>query len=167
MANTAPETPPIPRPKSKLGQPIHGRQVGPTTVTDREMPAPAEYVANALAEMRRNLQDLVKVRVDDTKVFDQYLPQGLLGNSVSVITLQPSYEYTERVEAIIITGPPGNVTLQLGDRIWNLVIPAGNILIIATVAIYLSRSDTRQLSAASAGAYTLELMGHADARWSV
>lgn len=166
--STQPDPLHIPRPHANATQVIHGRQVHSPFTMDANQTPPIEYIAKAFAQMQRHLQDIVKGEVDETKVFDEYLAQGLAGYATSAITIQPTYEYTERVEAIIITGPAGAVTLQLGDRgPWSLTIPAAGILVIAPVAIYLGRNDIRSLTAASAGDFTLELMGHADTRWSV
>jgi hypothetical protein len=66
---------------------------------------------------------------------------------------------------VLITGPTGGISVQLGDRVWNLTIPATGVIVIAPVAILLGRSDVRQLTATTPGEYTLELMGHADDRY--
>lgn len=56
------------------------------------------------------------------------------------------------------------VTLQLGDRTWDLFIPPTGILSIPTKCLLLSPQDTRTLTAAFPGEYTLEVMGFADER---
>jgi len=87
------------------------------------------------------------------------------GSSASVV-VQPTYEYMpERIESIVITGPTGAVSLAIGDRIWPLTIPASGILVIAPLSLLLSRTDARILTPASAGVFTLELMGFADRRY--
>lgn len=59
---------------------------------------------------------------------------------------------------------PNTMVLQLGDRVWNLTMPASGILTISPIAVMLNRSDLRQLTVTSPGEYTLELMGYADTR---
>lgn len=154
----------IPRPKEN--QRINIRQVQGITAEDAERPTAGEYMAKALIAIQRHLQDIVKKQIDETKVFDEYQSVGSVPISAGSLLIQPTYEYTERVESIIIVGPAGVVTLQLGDRFWSLTIPAAGFLILAPVAVYLGRDDTRQLTAGTPGAYSLELMGRADTRWS-
>lgn len=156
----------IPRGAKQQGEQIHGRQVQSPIVRDADQPTPGEYIAKAFSQLQRDIGDLAKGQLDETKVFDEYLTQGLAGYVTAQLTLSPTYEVTERIESIIITGPAGNVTLQLGDRNWSLTIPATGIITIGPVAIYLGRSDPRILVASTPGNYTLELMGHADSRWS-
>lgn len=156
----------IVRGKLPQGARIEGHQIQPITAPDKEQLPPAEVMARAFALMQRHMYEINKKAVDETQVFDMYLTQTLMAESELSITLQPSYEFTERIESVIITGPAGACTLQLGDREWSLVIPASGIIVIAPVAIYLGRNDTRMLTGSSSGNYALELMGHADRRWS-
>jgi hypothetical protein len=60
--------------------------------------------------------------------------------------------------------PATTMTLQLGDRTWNLTMPSTGIIVVAPVGIMLSRSDVRIFTASTSGEYTLELMGYADTR---
>jgi hypothetical protein len=87
----------------------------------------------------------------------------------TVLSLTPTYEYMpERIESVIITGPPSSIIIvQLGDRTWNLVIPASGVLPIAPLGVILGRSDIRQLTAASSGQYTMELMGYGQRRFEI
>jgi hypothetical protein len=166
MASSSEQSGHIPRGRFQPGSRIPGRNVSEIHVTEESEKTPAQLMGEAFSLMQRHLLDIANAQVDETKVFDQYLAQGLTGYSTNSITLLPSYEYTERVESIIITGPAGACTLQLGDRVWTITIPAAGIYVIAPVAILLGRSDIRQLTAGTPGDYTLELMGHADIRWS-
>ena len=127
---------------------------------------PAEYMAEALVELRDNLKAILKMAGDSTKVFDQYQPQTLIAESETNILLQASWEYTERVETVLITGPvAASVTVQLGDRVWPLVIGVSGFISLTRLGVLLGRSDTRQLTATTPGNYSFELMGHADNRW--
>lgn len=60
--------------------------------------------------------------------------------------------------------PATTMTLQLGDRVWNLTMPPSGILTVSPIAVMLQRSDLRQLTVSTSGEYTLELMGYADTR---
>jgi hypothetical protein len=76
--------------------------------------------------------------------------------------------YTVAPTTFTTTGIPGSgtnaITLQLGDRTWNLVMGPTGVIDIGPISMRLSRSDNRFLTAATPGNYTVELMGHADNR---
>ncbi|HVH71541.1 MAG TPA: hypothetical protein VNB49_10575 [Candidatus Dormibacteraeota bacterium] len=126
---------------------------------------PNAYIALSLIQLDKNFNELKKQLEDASKPVDEYRPQTITADSESIVTVQPNWEYPEKITSVIITGPAGNVTVQLGDRVWALTIPASGIIVIAPVGIMLSRSDTRQLTASTPGDYSLELMGTADVRW--
>jgi hypothetical protein len=143
---------------------IHERQLDkPAGIPDIET-EPLRYIALALIHLRDQIAEQAKLLQDQGRPVDEYRPQTLAGDSETAITLQPQWESIERIEQILITGPAGQVTLQLGDRVWSLTIPATGFILIAPVAIFLGRDDVRQLTAQAAGDYTLELMGFADTR---
>lgn len=126
---------------------------------------PLRYMALALVHLKEQMGALAKMIEDRSHPFDIYQPQTLIPESNNTITLQASYEMTERVTSILITGPAAaNVVLQLGDRVWNLIIGVSGYINLGNLDLILSRSDTRQLTATVAGDYMLELMGHADDR---
>jgi hypothetical protein len=113
----------------------------------------------------KQLGDFARQVENRARVVDEYQVQSSVAASESTVTVQPIYDLVpEKIESIIITGPAGAVTLQLGDRFWNLTIPATGIIVIAPVAVLLNRNDIRQLSGAP-GSYSLELMGIADERF--
>lgn len=124
------------------------------------------YIALALIRLKEQLDTLADKAIDQGRPFDQYNVQELgVSQALSQITLNASYEVSERVESIIITGPAAaTVTLQLGDRIWPLVIPSTGMFEVDGIAIILGRDDIRQMVMTTPGQYTLELMGHADSR---
>jgi hypothetical protein len=63
---------------------------------------------------------------------------------------------------LVLTVAEYTVTLQLGDRIWpNLSLPATGLLEISTKNLILQPQHIRQLTAAQAGQYSLELIGRA------
>jgi hypothetical protein len=123
------------------------------------------YIALALLHLRDQISTLANMTQDAGRPFDEYQPQTLAVEAETAISVQPTYEVSERVESIIVTGPPAAaITLELGDRTWPLVIPATGIISMNGLAIQLGRSDVRQIIATVPGQYTIELMGHADSR---
>jgi hypothetical protein len=65
---------------------------------------------------------------------------------------------------ITITAVSAPFTLQLGDRVWNLTLPATGILTIGCEPMTLERTDPRILSSSIAGAWSLEIIGFGDVR---
>ena len=147
---------------------IHTRQPVPPTTTDQEQES-AGYNTLGMAAFAEQMATIARTIENRANTVDEYNSAAVTGaGSSSVISVQPTYEYMpEKIESIVITGPPGAVTLTLGDRIWQLVIPAAGILMIARVGIILGRGDARILTPAAAGVYTLELMGIADRRFNI
>lgn len=72
--------------------------------------------------------------------------------------------YDAQLVATLISSPAVGFQLQLGDRTWNLMLPASGILVIPNIGIWLNRDDPRILTATVAGQWGFELMGHADTR---
>ena len=155
--------PHFPRPRIQNGGKVPVREPILPGVPDIEQ-APMKYIALALVHLRNELAKLPVMLEDNSHPVDEYQPQELIADATSNITLNPQWEVPEIIRAVLITGPAGAVTLQLGDRTWNLTIPAAGFILISPLWLLLSRSDNRILTAASAGNYTLELMGHADTR---
>lgn len=147
---------------------IHTRQpVNPVTRDeDPESPTFERIGAHELAEQ---LSTIARNAENRANPVDEYNSAGVSGAASSTsVVVQPTYEYMpEKIESIVITGPTGAITLQLGDRIWQLNIPATGILTIGYVGLILGRSDARILTPAAAGVYTLELMGIADRRFKI
>jgi hypothetical protein len=147
---------------------IHTRQpVDPETRdTEKEPLAFEEIGAKQLAEQ---LTIIARAAENRANPVDEYNSAAITGaGSAAAVTVSPTYEYMpEKIEAIIVTGPTGAITLQLGDRLWQLSIPASGILVISPLALMLGRGDTRSLSSATPGTYTLELMGIADRRFKI
>lgn len=147
---------------------IHTRQPEKVEVTDEETGAAGFEKLGAQALLEQ-LVSIARNAENRANPVDEYNSAGVTGaGSSASITVQPTYEYMpEKIEAIIVTGPTGAISLQLGDRIWSLTIPASGILVIAPLALMLGRSDARILTPAAAGTYSLELMGIADRRFSI
>lgn len=147
---------------------ISTRQPVRTETGDDEQVS-GEYAELGSKRLAAQLQTLAETIENRSNLVDEYNTAAITGaGSSAQFVVQPTYEYMpEKIESIVITGPAGAVTLQLGDRIWQLVIPATGYLVIGYVAIVLGRSDPRILTPASPGVYTLELMGIADRRFNI
>jgi hypothetical protein len=145
---------------------IHTRQPEPPLTTDEDIP-PKGYLTQGLTLLLTQLTNIARQAENRSHPVDEYNSAALSGaGSSASVTVPPTYEYmSEKIETIIITGPAGAITLLLGDRIWQLSIPATGVLVLGPMALLLSRQDARTLTAASAGTYTLELMGIADQRF--
>jgi hypothetical protein len=128
----------------------------------------ADYMAEGLLRYREALTDIARQAENRAHPVDEYNTVPLSGGSTeSILTIMPIYEYMpEKIESIIVSGPAAaTATLTLGDRAIPIVMPATGIIVIAPVAILLSRNDPRQLVSAVPGIWFVELMGIADARF--
>lgn len=151
--------------RAGIPEEIHVRQPDDVEVESIET-VPAKYIALALVHLRNQIANLAKMAEDHSRPFDEYTPQVLTPESMTNVTVQPGWEVPEIVQSIVVTGPTGTpaFTLQLGDRFWNLTLPAEGILVISPVSIMLSRSDNRVLTPSAPGEWSLELMGYCDDR---
>jgi len=151
----------VPRPAPFPQGEVNPSRTQAVQVPDIEQ-VPARYIALALTRLHEHLGNLATMIKDHSRLVDNYQPQmPLSGESELTFSLQPQWEGSEIIESIIITGPPAGVfTLQLGDRVWPLVMPAAGILPITNIALLLNRDDNRILTATAPGNYSLELMGH-------
>jgi hypothetical protein len=147
---------------------IHTRQPEPPKTGDVEETS-GTFEKLGLEQIAEQLQALAARIENAANPVDEYNSAAITGaGSSAVLTVSPTYEYMpEKITSIIVTGPTGGITLQLGDRLWQLTIPVSGVLVIAPIALMLGRSDSRILTPASAGAYTLELMGIADRRFNI
>lgn len=138
----------------------------PVRADDTEQELSPGFVLNSLMALKGSLGTLARLIENRGYPVDEYQTGTGTG---TVVSLTPTYDYMpERIEAVIITGPPaGVISLQLGDRIWNLVMPATGVLTIAPLGVIIGRSDIRQLTAQASGQYTLELMGYGQRRFEI
>lgn len=129
----------------------------------------AEFIAGGMLRLREALGEIARQAENRSFPVDEYNSTPISGAATSsVVSVMPTYDYMpEKIEAIIVGGPTGLVTLTLGDRQLPVTIPASGIIVIAPVAIMLNRNDTRQLTAGTPGQYFLELMGIADKRFGI
>lgn len=147
--------------------PVRGSNA-PIGAQDVEQFSP-EFIAAGMLELREALGGIARKAENRSNPVDEYNSAPITGAATeSVVTVMPTYEYMpEKIESIIVGGPAGAASLQLGDRILPIAIPVAGIIVIAPVAIILGRNDLRQLSAATPGIYFLELMGVADRRFKI
>lgn len=128
-----------------------------------------EYIAAGLLEIREALSALARQTENRSFLVDEYNSAPITGmGAATSVTVMPTYEYMpEKIESILVVGPAGAATLQLGDRVWPITIPASGLLMLGPLGIILGRNDARILTAGTPGTYFLELMGIADKRFAV
>jgi len=120
------------------------------------------YVNGVLVQQSSNPQNAGTTTSQLPYQLTTSVPVTLTVNVVNTPTSTASYSISGTIN------PTGNgVQLQLGDRIWQLVIPPSGILTIGYTGIVLSRTDARILTPGSPGVYTLELCGIADKRFNI
>lgn len=145
---------------SRIGQP---RNAEVPDIPQGESPG---FYAESSSQLAEAIQRLAQQIEETTRYVDEYGPTG---NGATWLTsnveLQPQFEnYSERIKYILVIGPPtAPFTLQLGDRFWNLTTPATGLL-QWSADILLDRTHRRILSAATPGAWFLELTGETDVR---
>lgn len=122
------------------------RVVPPVEVPDIDE-MPYKYIVTGIMALAKEYGKMARIADDRSRPVDEYRVQTLVTDSESLVTVQPVYDQIpERIESIVITGPPGNISLQLGDRTWNMVVPATGVIVIAPVSLLLSRLDNRVLT---------------------
>jgi hypothetical protein len=131
----------------------------PAEISNTRLMEMTHELTRSVERMARNIQDKSR-RVDEKRV------QTLAADSETQVILTPQFERLgEIIEAIIVGGSPAaTCTVKLGERVWNLTIPATGILVIAPVGITLDYEDDRFLISTTAGEWFLELTGYADVR---
>jgi hypothetical protein len=144
------------------------RQEPVVKVSDIQATVAEKYQLVALERIRSVLGGLARQLEDTTRPVDEYQVNAVYSELESLSTLEvlPQFEISERIESIVATGPPATTfNLQLGDRYWDLVTDASGKVVIAPISMLLNRNDRRILTSTTAGDWTLELMGNADARY--
>lgn len=90
------------------------------------------------------------------------VPEGAGPTVISVKTIVLASGASATYQGTLSAASVSGFTLQLGKRAWQLELPSSGILVIAPIAIKMSRDSTRQLIAGSAGDWSVELMGYVD-----
>jgi hypothetical protein len=88
------------------------------------------------------------------------------GTSICVVKSIAAASGAAAIYAAEVTATPLSppFTLQLGDRVWNLVLPSSGIMVIGCDPMTLERNDPRILSSSIAGPWGLEIIGFGDVR---
>jgi hypothetical protein len=125
-----------------------------------------DHVVEMMHDVVNNIGRLSRRIRDTTRFVDEKRIQTLAADTENVVSLLPQFERMgEHIESVIVTGPPTVACpVKLGERVWNLTIPATGILVIAPIGITLDYEDDRFLTSATAGQWGLELTGYADVR---
>jgi hypothetical protein len=74
---------------------------------DRESAFDRAYADRLFKQIQSSLDDIAQYYVDITNRVDEFRPQSLSGESMSVTTWQPDYECDEIITTVIVTGPSG------------------------------------------------------------
>ena len=154
--------------KLQHGSEISTRAVPKVQVPYQDIDPGTQYMLTALARIHRVMKGLAEQALDFTRPVDEYaIVGGYTGVGDSFVEVQPQFDtMSERIESVIVTGPVTTAfTLQLGDRNWTLSTDATGKVVLAPVSLQLGRNDRRLLTSATAGNWTLELMGHGDKRF--
>lgn len=146
--------------------PTPGYKIPPKEVHDYGQAVPSEDVRNELLNLTARISDLVEFYSEQTRRVDEY-NVGTPGAPISTTTVSlfPEYDLLpEIIGSILVIGPAATTfTLQLGKRVWTtLVTDARGVWQLTSLQMELQRSDARVLTSATAGNWSLELMGTAD-----
>ena len=163
----------FPPAKDQVAGPVPVRQEPKVGTRDLPAPVAAKYVLVSLARIESHLLSIARQIEDRTKLVDEYEVNSVYitpatgEESIATVEVLPQFDtIAEKIESVIITGPVSTAcVLQLGDRLLNLSTDATGKVLISPVAFLLNRSDRRILTSSTQGAWTLELMGIADARF--
>jgi hypothetical protein len=135
------------------GKPIVPIAPVPAKVPDVDIPTPTKYLLVALTRLERILGPLSRRIADVTKPVDEYSTESVTTDNLTTVTVYPEYDKAaERIEAIIVTGPPSApFSLQLGDRNWDALTDVTGLFHASGLGILLSRGDDRILTATGTG----------------
>jgi hypothetical protein len=132
-----------------------------------DLPPASKMTLVALNRLEKGIAALARTAQDVSHVVDEYSTEPVIADNLLTVTVQPEYDkMAERIESVIVTGPPSTAfTLLLGDRSWFVLTDARGLFHVPYAGLLLGRNDQRQLSSAVAGNWTLELTGYADERY--
>jgi hypothetical protein len=119
--------------------------------------------ATQVAQQRiiSELHNIAAQLFDTSRPVDEYQSFAY----TTTVEVLPEFELNELIETIIIVATPAaTVAIQLGNRFWNVVIPAQGYVEFNHMKLRLDRSDRRVFTLGAAGPISVELMGHADTR---
>jgi len=136
-------------------------------VTAGESPTPRTVIKTAFERLEKAINGLSRTVRDTSNTVDEYSTESVTADGILTLTVYPEYDkMAERIESVIVTGPPSSAfTLNLGDRSWDVLTNVNGLFHIPYAGILLARNDTRVLTSAVAGNWTLELTGFADERY--
>lgn len=135
---------------------------------------PAQVLLNQFNDQRLQSRRQERMMYDFSHPVDEYVStQGWPQNGV--MNIIPTWEVTERIEAIIVSVPAGvtSAIVQLSDRYLLLYVgaalAAAQTFVLQNVGIILQRDDARQLNllpaALGTGGAHFELTGFASNTW--
>lgn len=148
------------------GMPVYPRTPDRVVPHPAETPVAPDWLHEELQQFRKAIGDLTKLIEDTSHRVDEYQTQAINESNLTIFTT-PDYDvYPEIIEAVMVTGPTNTAfTLQLGKRLWTLTTSAVGFFFIGPLKMSLDRDDSRVLTSATPGNWSLELMGYADVRY--
>src|SRR5580704_18050284 len=99
-------------------------------------PTDPQYLIKAFHALNTRALDIAKMVGDMSRPVDEYIENPTVSENVATLEVLPQFEQiSERITSIVITASPGAVgTLQLGDRLWDITIPASGVLHIGPIS---------------------------------
>lgn len=137
---------------------------------------PAQVLLDQFNDQRLQARRQERMMYDFSHPVDEYVATGPLGwPNGGVMNIVPTWEVTERIEAIIVGLPIGvtSAIVQLSDRYIPIYVgPAlaqSQTFVLQNVGIIMQRDDARQLNllpvALNIGPVLFELTGFASNTW--
>lgn len=101
---------------------------------------PAGYLRESVSELAETIRRLSAILNSETRVVDEYRVQTLTTDAESTLTVLPQFaSFTEIIESIVITGPPGTSSevtgsvaagsVNAGTVIASLAVPQGTYMV--------------------------------------
>jgi hypothetical protein len=108
-------------------------------VPDRDAQFTPEWLDRTLTNLTKAIEAISQSFVDQTNRVDEYRPQSLTGESLTIEIGQPDYECDEIITAVIITGPTdtdltGTAAITAGVGTYTATLPVGASLAGFTVS---------------------------------
>lgn len=118
-------------------------------VSLKDLPAAERYILIALNRLEKQLGPVVRKIRDVSRPVDEYSTESVLIDNITTVSVFPEYTHmAERIESVIVTGPPSTAfTLTLGDRVWDVLTNTSGLFEIHGAGLLMSFNDARLLTA--------------------
>lgn len=114
-----------------------------------DLPASAKMLLVALSRIEKAVSPLARGLIDLSHTVDEYSTEASTVDNLVSFQVFPEYDkFAERIDGVIVTGPPNApFTLALGDRTWNVLTDSKGLFQVVHAGILLARNDLRVLTA--------------------